>query len=86
MLITIDSLDKKSNLLHLLDSLQLKYISTNIDLNIEEISVIVPSKSIEIVLEAIIENDPENVFLTNLTELIDIQMLFPVATLNISQS
>lgn len=86
VLITIDSLDRKSNLLQLLDSLQLKYISTSINCNIDEISVIVPSRSIETVLKVVIENDPENVFLTNLTELIDLQNLLLFDPLNILQN
>lgn len=78
-LITVDSIDNNSSFLHLLESLSLKFTCSVINANAEEISAIIPFKLLEDVLEAAIQNDPENIFITNIKKPIDIRMISKVS-------
>ena len=74
-LITVDSIENNSNFFLLLESLNLKFTFSVIDANTREISTIVPFKLLEDVIAGAIQNDPENIFVTNIKKLIDIRIL-----------
>lgn len=74
-LITVDSIENNSNFFLLLESLNLKFTFSVIDANTREISTIVPFKLLEDVIAGAIQNDPENIFITNIKKLIDIRIL-----------
>lgn len=74
-LITVDSIENNSNFLLLLKSLNLKFTCSVMNANTKEISAIIPYKLLKDVIEEAIQNDPENIFITNIKKPIDIRML-----------
>lgn len=85
ILLTIDSLKKSSYVLKLLNLLEIEYMRSNIDSNIEEIHAEVSVQMLDIVLNAVIDDNPENIFITNLTEIVDFRKFIDTAPLNILQ-
>ena len=83
-LITVDSIENNSNFLLFLESLNLKFTCSVMNANTKEISVIIPFKLLEDVIEGAIQNNPENIFITNIKKTIDIRLLLetsPICTI-----
>lgn len=71
--LTVDSLKKNSSVFEILDSLQLEYKCTNVNAIVKEVSVKISEQMMDIVLKTVIENEPENIFINNCSDLVDFQ-------------
>lgn len=66
IVLTIDSLERSSNVILLIKSLKLHFTLSSMTSEIVEVRVVVPAELIYLVLEEAVKGDPENLFISNL--------------------